>query len=919
MITNTVLDSFLLCEYKAYLKYQRRSGKQTEYDQVTQQLAVLQRERFHKSLRALYSESQILYDTQNFRKTHITQPLCLIAPHFKWENCHIMFDALIVEPSQKADQGLVYIPIDTRPVGHVRKADKLFLVLKTLFVLQKQRIPIHVVKIACGQHLKQTRIALNTYAQEVKMLFKHLMQMLGNSEAPRFYRTPHCQMCEFSENCQTTLKEQDDLSLLGGLKPKEILKQNNRGIFTITQYSYTYKPRKRKKGTKKPQKFEGALKALALREQQTYVKEIPTFSHTETETELYVDFEGLPDEEFIYLIGVLICEGKNAQRVTFWANSKADEANMFTQFFMLIARFQQFTLYHYGSYEMRELKKFNKKHNNLYDDVITRIAKQSVNILSFFHSTVYPPTYTNTLKDVAQFLGFTWSMPNASGLQSIVWRKRWEHTQQSEYKAVLIQYNMEDCGAVKHIKHWLAHIKKELEHDANQRIVDVADLPIPNGSKRFSRPDYHVPEFKDVTRLAYFDYQHSKVFVRTHTRLQRAAKRSVRAKAKANKIDKIITIAPTECPNCSGKDLYKSDRHYKIVIDLHRMKYGVKKWIVEVEGLRLRCKRCGKAFCHEDYLSLDTYGDTLKSWCINQMISYRNTVEQVEEMLWDMFKIHLPDGRIAKFTSAYVAYYAETIEEIQQVLLDGPVIHLDETKVSIRGVRGYVWILTNLDTVLYLYRSTRETAFLKEMLQPFDGVAISDFYPGYDGLPCLQQKCLVHLIRDLNDDLFVNQLNAELKDIASNFGKLLQKIVTTIDDYGLKQRHLNKHTKDVAQFYTRYIDPEYESELAIKYQKRFKKYKEHLFTFLSYDGIPWNNNNAEHAVKPFAARRRTVNGLFTEKSVARYLVLLSIQQTCKYRGLNFLNFLNSRETSLEKYSRQYIKDKESVHRKVLGT
>jgi hypothetical protein len=188
------------------------------------------------------------------------------------------------------------------------------------------------------------------------------------------------------------------------------------------------------------------------------------------------------------------------------------------------------------------------------------------------------------------------------------------------------------------------------------------------------------------------------------------------------------------------------------------------------------------------------------------------------------------------------------------------------------------------------------------MLQGFEGVVVSDFYPGYDGLPCLQQKCLVHLIRDLNDDLFVNQLDKELKEVASNFGILLRKIVETIDTYGLKRRHLHKHQKDVERFYAHYVEQEYESELVVKYQKRFQKYKDSLFTFLDYDGIPWNNNNAEHAVKPFAAQRRTVNGLFTDKTIAEYLVLLSIQQTCKYRGINFLEFLKSGEISLEAYS-----------------
>jgi len=40
----------------------------------------------------------------------------------------------------------------------------------------------------------------------------------------------------------------------------------NRGIFTNHQFSYTFRPKKRRKNSNKPQRFEYALKALALRE-----------------------------------------------------------------------------------------------------------------------------------------------------------------------------------------------------------------------------------------------------------------------------------------------------------------------------------------------------------------------------------------------------------------------------------------------------------------------------------------------------------------------------------------------------------------------------------------------------------------------------------------------------------------------------
>ena len=83
---------------------------------------------------------------------------------------------------------------------------------------------------------------------------------------------------------------------------------------------------------------------------------------------------------------------------------------------------------------------------------------------------------------------------------------------------------------------------------------------------------------------------------------------------------------------------------------------------------------------------------------------------------------------------------------------------------------------------------------------------------------------------------------------------------------------------------------------------RFKRNKDRLFTFLAHDDIPWNNNNAENAVKPFAWYRRDAKGRCSLKGLNDYLVLLSIQQTCKYRCINFLDFLRSQATTVQEYS-----------------
>jgi ABC-type Fe3+-citrate transport system substrate-binding protein len=99
----------------------------------------------------------------------------------------------------------------------------------------------------------------------------------------------------------------------------------------------------------------------------------------------------------------------------------------------------------------------------------------------------------------------------------------------------------------------------------------------------------------------------------------------------------------------------------------------------------------------------------------------------------------------------------------------------------------------------------------------------------------------------MNDDLHCHLFDEEYKEIVREFSYLIKAIIDTIDKYGLLKKHLHKHKKEVAGYMSRLLSNKYKSQIAIQYQKKFKKYQEKLFTFLDHDDVPWNNNNAEMA------------------------------------------------------------------------
>ena len=119
-----------------------------------------------------------------------------------------------------------------------------------------------------------------------------------------------------------------------------------------------------------------------------------------------------------------------------------------------------------------------------------------------------------------------------------------------------------------------------------------------------------------------------------------------------------------------------------------------------------------------------------------------------------------------------------------------------------------------LEDVAYIYSESRDASTAREMLTAFKGVLVSDFYAGYDSVDCAQQKCLIHLLRDINQDVLNEPFNVELEELAHGFAGLLRPMVATVDRFGLKAYHLRRHKLAVSRFYRTLSGRDYKTDVA---------------------------------------------------------------------------------------------------------
>ncbi|WFU45593.1 hypothetical protein QA640_47230 (plasmid) [Bradyrhizobium sp. CB82] len=301
-LTNEIFEAALQCETKAYLllngAQSAPSGIADWQRRRTETFTRAEQHRFRASLR----EGEYYVGTP-------PQQALQQQPYRVVFNCvTIVSDiqarvhALMLNHSTSDTADTVYSPIRFVPNQKLSAADKLLLAFDALAISRLTGIRPRVGKIIHGAEHASTTISLPKLIEVARPLITKTIVRHANATPPPLILNKHCPACEFRDRCRQIAGEKDELSLLANISEKERKKFNDKVIFTVTQLSYTFRPRRRPvRHRSRAPKYEPALKALAIRKNRVHVVGTPSFSIPQNP--VYLDVEGDPDRDFYYLIG----------------------------------------------------------------------------------------------------------------------------------------------------------------------------------------------------------------------------------------------------------------------------------------------------------------------------------------------------------------------------------------------------------------------------------------------------------------------------------------------------------------------------------------------------------------------------------------------------------------------------------------
>jgi predicted RecB family nuclease len=354
--------------------------------------------------------------------------------------------------SEERGKPAQFIPIRFIFRNKLTRDDRLLVAFDALVLSELLGRDMSLGKIIHGDDHCTLKVKTAALLGEVRKLAARMAEMVTSGLPPDLVLNRHCGECEFRDRCRQKAIEKDDLSLLARMTEKERKEFNGKGIFTITQLSYTFRPRRRpKKLAGKREQYHHSLKALAIRERKIHVVGTPEFKAEGTP--VYFDVEALPDRDFYYLVGARVRTADGSVQHSFWADDLVAERKLWCDFLRLLASTNKPILIHYGSFETTFLKRMCARYGDPPAEVpgTTKAIQQSLNLLPSIFGRIYFPAFSNGLKDAARFLGFKWSAADASGPQSIVWRHAWESSRDSSFREMLVRYNAEDCEALEFV------------------------------------------------------------------------------------------------------------------------------------------------------------------------------------------------------------------------------------------------------------------------------------------------------------------------------------------------------------------------------------------------------------------------------------------------------------------------------------
>jgi len=356
---------------------------------------------------------------------------------------------------------------------------------------------------------------------------------------------------------------------------------------------------------------------------------------------------------------------------------------------------------------------------------------------------------------------------------------------------------------------------------------------------------------------------------------------------KPKMVDRTETVRQDRCPDCGGKLHKCSDFRDRYIEDIPE---GIKVEVVRYVIYRDWCPCCRKAVegTVPDALPRSMIGNRILVMSAWLHYCLGTTISQVLAVFNFHLQFEMTEGGLIQMWHRLANILEQWYQEIANDVSRSGVLHGDESGWRMNGKTYWLWCFTTkLATLFAIERSRAGPVILKYIKDVFDGVLVSDFFGAYSILTCVKQKCLVHLLREL-------ERVAKYKDASGDWPAFCKKLKRLVRDGIRLRKALDSVDREtylrryhlIEQRLQELIDSEWTNKEALRLIKRLKRHQHELFTFVLETEVPFDNNFAERMIRLGVIMRKNSYNNRSVKGARTQSVLMSVFITIKQRGLN---------------------------------
>jgi uncharacterized protein len=276
-----------------------------------------------------------------------------------------------------------------------------------------------------------------------------------------------CDLCHWLSHCYSMAQADRHLSLLPGVTPSRYAYLKELGLLTLEDLART-----NPKTLELLPGFGVQVSHRLIRQAQSTLQNQaladyvgidppprPLLSDAELPTapvELYFDIEAAPEQNLVYLHGVLVID-RWSQTETFHAllaENRAEEPLVWKQLLELLWQYPDAPIFHFCPYEVQTVKRLAEQYGTPRE-WIEPLLPRFVDVHERVTRVAILPVESYALKPIARWVGFDWRDPEANGAQSICWYAQWVATGDRHHLDAILRYNEDDCRATYWVKDWL--------------------------------------------------------------------------------------------------------------------------------------------------------------------------------------------------------------------------------------------------------------------------------------------------------------------------------------------------------------------------------------------------------------------------------------------------------------------------------